>query len=35
MKKKQDQVKYNNKLLKESKDYANNLEKLLKEHHLI
>ena len=33
--KKQDQVKYNNKLLKESKDYANNLEKLLKEHHLI
>ena len=33
--KKQEQVKYNNKLLKESKDYSNNLEKLLKEHHLI
>ena len=34
-KKKKDNVKYNNKLLKESKDYSNNLESLLKEHNLI
>ena len=33
--KKKDNVKYNNKLLKESKDYSNNLESLLKEHNLI